>query len=104
MGGKCFASQRNRKDSTDIGYYNNDGRLFLCGRLNVVINCLTRNVYPAEIEQYLLGHRAVEQVAVLGVPSPDIGEAPAAIVVLTHGYSPDQKLAEELKEFVAGKH
>lgn len=87
--------------TADIGYYNNDGRLFLCGRLNVVINCLTRNVYPAEIELYLLGHPAVEQVAVLGVRSPDIGDAPAAIVVLMHGYSADEQLAEELKEFVA---
>ncbi|KAH9370862.1 hypothetical protein HPB48_004065 [Haemaphysalis longicornis] len=78
------------------------GRLFLCGRLNVVINCFDeKNVYPAEIELYLLGHPAVEQVAVLGVRSPDIGDAPAAIVVLMHGYSADEQLAEELKEFVA---
>ncbi|KAH9370861.1 hypothetical protein HPB48_004064 [Haemaphysalis longicornis] len=88
----------------DIGYYNNDGRLFLCGRLNVVINCFGRRVYPAEVEWHLLDHPAVEQVSVLGVSSPEFGEAPAAIVVLTHGYSPDELLAEELKAFVAGKH
>ncbi|KAH9384145.1 hypothetical protein HPB48_026138 [Haemaphysalis longicornis] len=88
----------------DLGYYNQDGRLFLCGRLNVVINCFGRKVNPAEVESYLLEHPAVEQAAVLGVPFPEMGEAPAAIVVLTHGYSPDEQLAEELKEFVFGKH
>ncbi|XP_077525691.1 uncharacterized protein LOC144137622 [Haemaphysalis longicornis] len=87
--------------TADLGYYNQDGRLFLCGRLNVVINCFGRKVYPAEVEPRLLEHPAVEQVAVLGIPFPEMGDAPAAIVVLTHGYSPDEQLAEELKAFVA---
>ncbi|XP_077552863.1 luciferin 4-monooxygenase-like [Haemaphysalis longicornis] len=86
--------------TADLGYYNQDGRLFLCGRLNVVINCFGRKVHPAEVESHLLEHPAVEQAAVLGVPFPEMGQAPAAIVVLTHGYSPDEQLAEELKEFV----
>ncbi|KAH9370858.1 hypothetical protein HPB48_004061 [Haemaphysalis longicornis] len=47
--------------------------------------------------------QAVEQVAVLGVPFPEMGDAPAAIVILMRGYSPGEQLAEELKEFVAGK-
>ncbi|KAH9370857.1 hypothetical protein HPB48_009204 [Haemaphysalis longicornis] len=99
----AFVDDRGWVHTGDLGYYNQDGRLFLCGRLKVVLNCLSRNVYPVEVEQHLLEHPAVEQVAVLGVSSPEFGEAPAAMVVLTHGYSPDERLAEELKEFVAGR-
>ncbi|XP_077552862.1 luciferin 4-monooxygenase-like [Haemaphysalis longicornis] len=97
----AFIDDKGWIHTADIGYYNNDGRLFLCGRLNVVINCFGRRVYPAEVEWHLLDHPAVEQVSVLGVSSPEFGEAPTAIVVLTHGYSPDELLAEELKAFVA---
>ncbi|XP_077517153.1 uncharacterized protein LOC144127989 isoform X2 [Amblyomma americanum] len=87
----------------DLGYYDQDGRLFLCGRLNAAFNSQTRKVVPSEIELCLLGHAAVKEVAVLGVPSADHDEAPAAVVVPKNGYSADQLLAEDLKVYVADR-
>ncbi|KAH6939571.1 hypothetical protein HPB50_019544 [Hyalomma asiaticum] len=85
----------------DLGYYDHDGRLFLCGRLKTMLVCQTRKVAPVEIEHCLLEHAAVEEVAVLGVPAPDGEEFPAAVVVTKRGHCQDQKLANDLKRFVA---
>lgn len=85
----------------DVGYYDHDGRLFLCGRLKTTLVCQTRKVSPAEIEHCLMEHAAVEEVAVLGVPAPNGDEFPAAVVVTSNGHSQDQQLADELKRYVA---
>ncbi|KAH6928110.1 hypothetical protein HPB50_012079 [Hyalomma asiaticum] len=85
----------------DLGYYDNDGRLFLCGRLKTMLVCQTRKVSPIEIQDCLLEHAAVEEVAVIGVPAPDGDEFPAAVVVTKPGYSRDQELADDLKRYVA---
>src|SRR5450631_3423589 len=53
------------------------------------------NAYPAEIEGALLGHPAVAQVAVIGVPDDRMGEVGCAFVVLRTGTDPEA-LSEEL--------
>jgi long-chain acyl-CoA synthetase len=55
------------------------------------------NVYPREIEEVLYEHPAVMEVAVLGVPDPDLGEEVAAAVVLR---PKTETTAEELRRFV----
>nr|XP_037268097.1 luciferin 4-monooxygenase-like [Rhipicephalus microplus] len=85
----------------DLGYYDHDGRLFLCGRLKEMMVCQSRKVNPAEIECCLMEHAAVEEVAVVGIPCPDGEEFPAAMVVTKHGYSQNQDLANDLKRYVA---
>lgn len=87
----------------DLGYYDHDGRLFLCGRLKTMLVCQTRKVSPSEIEHCLMGHPAVEEVAVLGIPSPYDEEFPAALVVTKRGHSQDQRLADALKHYVADR-
>ncbi len=47
------------------------------------------NLYPAESEQVLRGHPDVAEVAVIGVPDADLGEALLALVVPTAGTEPD---------------
>ncbi|KAL1428730.1 hypothetical protein MTO96_016945 [Rhipicephalus appendiculatus] len=85
----------------DLGYYDHDGRLFLCGRLKTMIVCQRRKVSPVNIEHCLLEHTAPEEVAVIGVPAPDGDEFPAAVVVTKPGYSRDHQLADDLKRHVA---
>lgn len=87
----------------DLGYYDHDGRLFLCGRLKTMLVCQTRKVSSSEIEHCLMGHPAVEEVAVLGIPSPYDEEFPAALVVTKRGHSQDQRLADALKHYVADR-
>jgi long-chain acyl-CoA synthetase len=64
----------------DIGYLDEDGYLFLCGRQAETIISGGVNIYPAEVESVLLQHPAVRDVAVVGAPDEEWGEAVLAVV------------------------
>jgi acyl-CoA synthetase (AMP-forming)/AMP-acid ligase II len=66
----------------DAGRLDNDGFLFVEGRLDDVIVRGAENLSPGEIEDVLVQHPAVAEAAVVGVPSEEWGEAVAAAVVL----------------------
>jgi acyl-CoA synthetase (AMP-forming)/AMP-acid ligase II len=61
------------------------------------------NVYPSEVEGAVAGHKAVRDVAVIGIPDPKWGEAVKAVVVLHQGFQPSEDLAKELMEFTKNK-
>ncbi|WP_091566854.1 AMP-binding protein [Oryzisolibacter propanilivorax] len=69
----------------DIGHVDDEGYLFLSDRRADLILSGGVNLYPQEIENALLRHPDVCEVAVVGVPHPDFGEQPLAAVVLRHG-------------------
>jgi long-chain acyl-CoA synthetase len=69
----------------DGGYLGQDGYLYLSDRLKDMIVTGGENVYPAEVEAVLGGHRDVEEVAVVGLPDPRWGEAVTAVVVPRYG-------------------
>lgn len=77
-----------------------DGWLFFVSRVDDVINSAGYRIGPAEVESTLLGHPAVRESAVIGVPDPDRGEVVAAVVVLRDGFSASDALARELQEHV----
>lgn len=64
----------------DIGYYNQEGRFFVVGRLKSIIKCHDYNVSPLELESILLSHPVVSEACVIGVPDQRILEAPTAFV------------------------
>jgi fatty-acyl-CoA synthase len=64
----------------DIGHFE-DGYLHLTDRAKDVIITGGSNVYPREVEEVLLTHPAVREVAVVGVPDPEWGESVRAFVV-----------------------
>ena len=66
----------------DIGYLDADGYLYIHDRVKDMIVSGGENIYPAEVENVLMSHPAVADVAVIGVPSDKWGESPRAIVVL----------------------
>ncbi len=82
----------------DVGYLDDDGYLFLTDRSADLIISGGVNVYPAEVEAELLGHPAVGDAAVIGVPDPDWGEMVVAVVELRDGAEPSDALAAELIE------
>lgn len=82
----------------DIGYLNDDGYLFLTDRKSFTINAGGINVYPREIEEVLLAHPDVDDVAVFGVPNEEYGEEVKAVVQLRAGLSGTSEIKAELHE------
>ena len=69
----------------DIGYLDDDGYLFLCDRARDVVIVGGANVYPAEVENVLLAHPSIADVAVIGVPDDEWGEQVKALVEVVDG-------------------
>ncbi|MEO8202833.1 MAG: AMP-binding protein [Betaproteobacteria bacterium] len=69
----------------DLGSMTEDGRLRMVGRLKDVFRVGGENVAPAEVEEVLLAHPAVQTAQVIGVPDARLGEVACAYVVLRDG-------------------
>ena len=80
----------------DIGYIDEDGYLFLTGRSAELIIAGGVNIYPQEIDDVLATHESVADVACVGVPDDDMGEAVRAVVELRPGFEGSEELAAEL--------
>jgi malonyl-CoA/methylmalonyl-CoA synthetase len=81
----------------DLGCFDPDGYLRILGRSKELIISGGLNVYPREVEDVLLGHPGVADVAVVGTPSDEWGEVVTAFVVATV----DKPTAEALQAFAA---
>lgn len=69
----------------DAGYLDEEGFLFLEGRVKDMIVSGGENVYPIEVENVLSEHAAVKECAVIGIPHEVWGEAVHAVVILEQG-------------------
>jgi fatty-acyl-CoA synthase len=69
----------------DAGYFDKEGFLYIHDRVKDMIVSGGENIYPAEVENAVMGHPAVADCAVIGVPDEKWGEAVKAIVVLKAG-------------------
>ena len=83
----------------DIGYLDEDGYLFLCDRKIDMIISGGANIYPAEIENTLITHPKVGDVAVFGIPNQDWGEEIKAVIEPAPGQEGGEALTAELLEF-----
>ncbi|MEV5573507.1 long-chain-fatty-acid--CoA ligase [Spirillospora sp. NPDC052269] len=72
----------------DAGYLDEDGYLFIHDRVKDMIISGGENIYPAEVENVLMGHPKVTDCAVIGVPDERWGETPKALVVASGDLGP----------------
>jgi fatty-acyl-CoA synthase len=83
--------------SGDVGHFDDDGRLFIDGRDDDMIVSGGENVFPAEVEELLQHHAAVDEVAVFGVDDEQFGQRLRAVVVTKKGAKLDE---DEVKKYV----
>ena len=86
----------------DIGYVDEDGFIFLKGRMKrMIIRQDGHNVWPSQIEAVITSHPAVSQCCVVGRPSPDTenGKIPTAYIVIKDGFNETDDLLREIESF-----
>ncbi len=83
----------------DVGFIDEDGYLFLRDRKIDMIISGGANIYPAEIENVLLGFPKVADAAVFGIPHDDWGEEVKAVIEPAEGIEPSDETAAEILEY-----
>ena len=86
--------------SGDLGTMDGQGFVRITGRLKDMVIRGGENIYPREIEEFLYGHPAIEDVTVVGVPDARMGEELCAWVRLRPGMEIDE---ESLRDFCRGQ-
>ena len=84
----------------DVGYFDDEGFLYLCDRLKDMVITGGENVYPAEVESVLYAHPAIAECAVVGAPDEKWGERVVAVVVLKPGAT---LTLDELRSFAQSR-
>ena len=80
----------------DVGYLDDEGYLYLTDRQNFMIISGGVNIYPQEIENLLITHEAVADVAVFGIPNEEFGEEVKAVVQPAQWHTAGDNLAADL--------
>jgi acyl-CoA synthetase (AMP-forming)/AMP-acid ligase II len=83
----------------DIGYFDDEGYLYLTDRQSNMIVSGGVNIYPQESENVLLTHPSVADAAVIGVPNQEMGEEVKAVVVTVDPTQATEATADELLAF-----
>jgi long-chain acyl-CoA synthetase len=80
----------------DMGYFDDDGYLFLTGRTAELIISGGVNIYPQEVDNELLKHPAVQDVCTIGAPNEEWGEEVRSVVQVRPGIVADEALTADL--------
>jgi acyl-CoA synthetase (AMP-forming)/AMP-acid ligase II len=83
----------------EVGWLDDEGYLYLTDRVSHMIISGGVNIYPREVEDALIVHPAVVDVAVIGIPDTEMGEAVRAIVQPAEPVAERDALAAELIDF-----
>ena len=84
----------------DAGYLDDDGYVYIHDRVKDMVVSGGENIYPAEVENALMGHLAIADVGVIGVPDNHWGEVVKAVVVKAGGAEVTE---QEIIEFARGR-
>lgn len=87
----------------DMGWMDEEGYIYLAGRADDMIIRGGENISPEEVEDVLHSHPKVEEAAVIGVPDPEWGQEPRAVVVLKKGeVTTPEEIIEYCRSRLAG--
>ena len=81
----------------DLGEITSDGHLVVTGRAKDIIIRNGENISPKEVEDVLLTHPGIDEIAIVGIPDPRTGERACAVIVVSGGVGPE---VAELHEFL----
>ena len=95
-----YARFPGRYMSNDAAIIDPEGQIWVTGRVDDVINVAAHRIGTMEIEASLIGHPAVSEAAVVGVPDPVKGEVPLAFVILRAGQTAGPDLEHELSAHI----
>jgi len=84
----------------DLGRFTGDGHLVVTGRAKDIIIRNGENISPKEVEDILVTHPGIAEIAIVGIPDPRTGERACATVVPAEPPGPD---VSELKSFLAAR-
>lgn len=85
----------------DVAYYDDDGFFYIFDRIKELIKVRGFQVAPAELEELLLGHELVNDVAVIRIPDDESGELPRAYIVLREDVEKShEEMEKEIYEWV----
>src|SRR5258708_23300436 len=84
----------------DLGFFDDDGYLFLAGRVREIINRGGEKIAPQEVDEVLLQHPAVAEAVTFAAPHTTLGEDVASAVVLRARRSPTPP---EKRQFAVGR-
>ncbi len=89
----------------DLGYLDEDGYLFIKGRLREVINRGGENIAPREVEEVILSYPAVREAAAVGRPDPIYGEQVVAYLTVRENWHEEsvQQLRDYLTQHVSSQ-
>ncbi|MEX0940996.1 MAG: AMP-binding protein [Pseudomonadales bacterium] len=87
----------------DMGYFDEDGYLFLTGRSAEVIISGGVNIYPQEVDNEVMKHPAVHEVCTVGIPNEEWGEEVRTVIQLKDGIAPSADLEAEIIEFTRSR-
>jgi O-succinylbenzoic acid--CoA ligase len=86
----------------DLGFFDRDGYLYICGRISLKIISGGENIYPIEVESALFATKLVQDVAVVGIPDRIWGQAIAAIYVPASSKILPEAIKSVLKYQISG--
>ena len=87
----------------DAGYFDDEGYLYIVDRVKDMVITGGENVFTTEVENALISHEAVQDVAVIGIPHAEWGEAVHAIVILQAGAEASEtELIDHARRHIAG--
>ena len=87
----------------DVGYLDDEGFLFLTDRKSFTIISGGVNIYPQEIENALTLHPKLLDVAVFGIPDPEMGQQVVGAIQLADGVEPSDVVREEILAFLSDR-